>query len=208
VGYRFRYLRVKESGAMGVRLTVMTGVVAVTALAGASVVGCSSHSNSSTPTSGSATTTHAAISDYTTLLIKASDIKAPDAFSAGPATKDPNGQNGATITFTDSDHSHSIIDTIQILLNPEAAANQLDSAKAQQRESLLSKAMSIDVGADGATISGLSEDHSKGITMLLFTEGKAFVSIEFDGPSFALAPHDFIAEVGQKQDELIKKALG
>jgi hypothetical protein len=192
---------------MRVPLTVMT-VVAMTTLVGASTVGCSSHSNSAAPTSGAATTTRAAISDYTTLLIKASDIKAPDAFTAGPATKDPNGQSGATITFSDQDHSHAIIDTIKILLNPQAAANELDSAKAIQRESLLSKALSIDVGVDGATITGLSEDHSKGITMLLFTEGKALVSLEFDGPSFALAPHDFIIEVGQKQDELIKQALG
>jgi hypothetical protein len=191
---------------MRVPLTVMTSVVAVTTLA--SAVGCSSHSNSSAPASGSTTPTHPAISDYTTLLIKASDIKAPDAFTAGPATKDPNGQTGATVTFTDADHSHSIVDTIKILLDPAAAANELDSAKAMQRESLLSKAMSIDVGVDGATVSGLSEDHSKGITMLLFTEGKALVTLEFDGPSFALAPHDFITEVGQKQDELIKKALG
>ena len=187
---------------------VLVGVVTVTTLAAASAVGCSSHSTSSTPTSGSATTTHAPISDYTTLLIKASDIKAPDAFTAGPPTKDPKGQLGATTTFTDQDHSHTIIDTIQILLNPEAAANALDSAKSLQRESLLSKAMSIDVGVDGATISGLSEDHSKGVTVLLFTEGKAMVTLEFDGPSYALAPHDFVTDVGQKQDELIKKGLG
>jgi hypothetical protein len=193
---------------MRVPLTVMTGVVMVTTLAGASAVGCSSHSNSSTPTSGSASTTHAPISDYTKLLIKTSDIKAPDAFTAGPPTKDPNGQLGATTTFSDQDHSHVIIDTIQILLNPEAAANALDSAKAVQHESLLAKPMQADVGVDGATITGLSPDHSKGVTMLLFTEGKAFVTLEFDGPSYALAPPDFVTDVGQKQDAVIKKELG
>jgi hypothetical protein len=193
---------------MRVPLTVMTGVVMVTTLAGASAVGCSSHSNLSTPTSGSATTTHAPISDYTKLLIKTSDIKAPDAFTAGPPTNDPNGQLGATTTFSDQDHSHVIIDTIQILLNPEAAANALDSAKAVQHESLLAKPMQADVGVDGATITGLSPDHSKGVTMLLFTEGKAFVTLEFDGPSYALAPPDFVTDVGQKQDAVIKKELG
>jgi hypothetical protein len=193
---------------MRVPLKVMTGVVMVTTLAGASAVGCSSHSNSSTPTSRSATTTHAPITDYTKLLIKTSDIKAPDAFTAGPPTKDPNGQLGATTTFSDQDHSHVIIDTIQILLNPGAAANALDSAKAVQHESLLAKPMQADVGVDGATISGLSPDHSKGVTMLLFTEGKAFVTLEFDGPSYALAPTDFVTDVGQKQDAVIKKELG
>jgi hypothetical protein len=180
----------------------------VTTLAGVSTVGCSSHSTSSTPTTGSGTTTHAAISDYTKLLIKTSDIKAPDTFTAGPATKDPNGQQGATITFTDQDHSHTIIDTIQILLDPEATANALDSAKAMRRESLQAKSLNADVGVGGVTVSGLSPDHSKGVTVLLFTEGKALVTLEFDGPSYALAPSDFVTEVGQKQDEAIKNGLG
>ena len=52
--------------------------------------------------------------------------------------------------------------------------------------------MSVDVGVDGTTITGTSPDRSKGVTVLLFTEGKAFVSLEFDGPSYALAPPEFI----------------
>ncbi|HEY1842042.1 MAG TPA: hypothetical protein VGG53_17805 [Mycobacterium sp.] len=192
---------------MRIPRTVMAAAV-VTTLAGVSTVGCSSHSTSSTPTTGSGTTTHAAISDYTKLLIKTSDIKAPDTFTAGPATKDPNGQQGATITFTDQDHSHTIIDTIQILLDPEATANALDSAKAMRRESLQAKSLNADVGVGGVTVSGLSPDHSKGVTVLLFTEGKALVTLEFDGPSYALAPSDFVTEVGQKQDEAIKNGLG
>lgn len=193
---------------MRIPLTVMATTAVVTTLAGMSVAGCGSHSNSSKPASGSSTTTRPPISDYTTLLIKANDIKAPDAFTAGPATKDPNGNQGATITFTDQDHSHSIIDTIQILLDAEATANALDSAKAIHRESLRTKALNAEVGVGGVTISGLSEDHSKGVTVLLFTEGKALVTMEFDGPSYALAPPEFVTEVGQKQDEAIKKGLG
>jgi len=141
-------------------------------------------------------------------LIKASDIHAPDAFTAGPATKDPNGQQGATITFDDADHSHSIIDTIQILPDIEAAASALDSAKSTHRETLLAKSLRVEVGVGGATVTGQSPDHSKGVTVLMFTEGKALVTMEFDGPSYALAPPEFVSEVGQKQDELIKKALG
>lgn len=194
---------------MRIPLTVVATAAVVTTLAGVSAAGCSSHSNpSSTPTSSAGSTTHSPVSDYTKLLIKASDIKAPDAFTAGPTTKDPNGQLGATTTFTDQDQSHVIIDTIQILLNPEAAANQLDSAKAIHHESLLAKPLGAEVGVGGVTISGLSPDHSKGVTVLLFTEGKALVTLEFDGPSFALAPTDFVTDVGQKQDEAIKKGLG
>ena len=193
---------------MRTSVTVIATAAVVTTLAGVSAVGCSSHSTSSTPSSGSGTTTHAPVSDYTKLLIKASDIKAPDAFTAGPPTKDPNGQLGATTTFTDQDHSHVIIDTIQILLNPEAAANELDSAKAIHHDSLLAKPLGAEVGVGGVTISGLSPDRSKGVTVLLFTEGKALVTLEFDGPSFALAPQEFVTDVGQKQDAAIKKGLG
>jgi hypothetical protein len=185
---------------------IATMAIAAT-LVGVSAAGCSD-SKPSTPAQGSTTTTRPAITDYTTLLIKAGDINAPDAFTAGPATKDPNGQQGATVTFTDADHSHSIIDTITILPDIEAAASALDSAKATRREALLAKSLRVEVGVGGVTVTGLSPDHSKGVTVLLFTEGKALVTMEFDGPSFALAPQEFVTDVGQKQDEVIKKALG
>jgi hypothetical protein len=194
---------------MRISHTVIAGVVAASTLTVVSVAGCSSHSTSSAPTSGSATTTtHAQLSDYTKLLIKASDINAPEPFTASPAVNNPNGQHGATTTFSDQDHSHSIVDTIQVLPDPAAAANALDSAKAVQHESLQAKPMSVDVGVDGTTISGSSPDRSKGVTVLLFTEGKAFVTLEFDGPSYALAPPEFITDVGDKQDAAIKKGLG
>jgi len=187
---------------------VIVAVVVASTLAAA---GCSSHSKSSTPASGSTSTpsTHAAQSgDYTTLLIKASDINAPDAFTASPPVNNPNGQQGATTTFSDQDHSHTIIDTIVVALDPAAAANELDSAKQQHHETLLAKPLSAEVGVDGTTITGPSPDHTKGVTVLLFTEGKAFVTLEFDGPTYALAPSEFVLDVGHKQDEAIKKGLG
>ncbi|MFZ0905084.1 MAG: hypothetical protein WAN71_14685 [Mycobacterium sp.] len=187
---------------------VIAGVIVASTLTGVSVAGCSSHSKSTTPTSGSTTSTHVALGDYTQLLIKASDINAPEPFTASPAVKNPNGQQGAQATFGDQDKTHTIIDTIQIMLDPAAAANALDSARAAQHETLQAKPLSVDVGADGTTISGSSQDRSKGVTVLLFTEGKAFVTIEFDGPSYALAPADFVSDVGHKQDEAIKKGLG
>ena len=152
---------------------VIATVVAASTLTAVSVAGCSSHSKSSTPASGSTSSTHAAQSgDYTTLLIKATDINAPEAFTASPPVNNPNGQQGATTTFTCQDHSHTIIDTIVVALDPAAAANELDSAKGVHREALLAKPLSAEVGVDGATISGTSPDHTKGVTVLVFTQGK------------------------------------
>jgi hypothetical protein len=193
---------------MRVPLALIAASGAVITLAGATVVGCDSQPKSSTPTTGSATSPHPEVTDYTTLLIKASDIGAPEPFTASPAIKDPNGQQGATTTFTDQDHSHAVIDTIQILLDPAAAANALDSAKQLQHETLQGKPLAVDIGVDGTTITGTSQDRSKGITVLLFTEGKAFVTLQFEGPSYALAPPEFVTGVGEKQDAAIKKGLG
>jgi hypothetical protein len=187
---------------------VIAAVIVASTLAAASVAGCGSHSKSSAPASGTTSSTHAAqTGDYTTLLIKASDIDAPDAFTASPPVNNPNGQQGATVTFTDADHSHTIIDTIVVALDPAAAANALDSARGMHHETLLAKPLSAEVGVDGTTITGTSPDKTKGVTVLLFTQGKAFVTLEFDGPTYALAPSEFVLDVGNKQDEAIKKGL-
>jgi hypothetical protein len=45
------------------------------------------------------------------------------------------------------------------------------------------------------------------VTVLLFTEGKAFAELEFDGPPDALVAPDFVTDIGQKQDAAIKKGL-
>jgi hypothetical protein len=208
VGYRIPLPDVKERDAMRTSLTAVATAAVLTTLAGASAAGCSTHPNSSPPSPGSASKTSAPTDDYTKLLIKAADIKAPDTFTAGPVTKNPNGQSGATVTFSDQDHSHTIIDTIAVTLNPQAAASALDSAKSIHREALRTKALNAEVGVGGVTIEGLSEDRSKGVTVLLFTEGKALVTLEFDGPPEMLAPIDFVTEVGQKQDDVVKKGLG
>jgi hypothetical protein len=68
---------------MKIPRTVMATAAVVSTLVGMSVTGCSSHPKSSTPSSGSGAATHAPISDYTQLLIKASDINAPVSADAG-----------------------------------------------------------------------------------------------------------------------------
>jgi hypothetical protein len=192
---------------MRISLTLIAGVAVVTTLAGVSAVGCGSHSKSSTARSGSASSAPAQPNDYTALLIKASDINAPETFTASPPIKNPNGQLGVATTFSDQDRTHAITDTIQVLLDPAAAANALNAAKAARSESLHGKPEPIDVGTGGTTISGSSPDRSKGVTVLLFTEGKALATLEFNGPSYALAPPDFVTDVGHKQASAIKKGL-
>lgn len=188
-------------------------------LAGASLIGCSNGSKSTpaasstaasptAPSSTAPTSAPAQPSDYTRLLIAASDINAPEVFTASPPVNNPNGQPGASTTFSNNDRTHVIVDSIQILADPAAALGALESAKAGSGGYVHGVPEPITIGTGGTTISGPSPDGAKGVTVLLFTEGKALAQLEFDGPPSALVPPDFVTDVGQKQDAAIKKGLG
>ena len=142
-------------------------------------------------------------------MIQATDIDAPITFTGSPPTNNPNGQPGVATTFRDQDNSHVIKDTIQVLADPAAATDALNAAKGQQGDAVKNPSTQpSNIGANGTTLLGNSPDGSKGVTILLFTQGRAFVTLEFDGPRDSLAPPEFVDDFGQKQDAAIKKGLG
>jgi hypothetical protein len=213
---------------MRVSQMMLAGQLAATVLA-ASVAGCSS-TTSSTTKSGSATsatttgssgpTSSAAAqpSDYTSLLIQATDLDAPMPFVAGPPTSNPNGQPGASITFSSQPHPEDqngvtikdvqIVDTIQVLADPTAATSALNSAKSGQGVVKDPKTDPATVGTGGTILSGNSPDGSKALTVLMFTEGRGFVTLKFVGGSDSPPPPpDFVTDVGQKQDAAVQKGL-
>jgi hypothetical protein len=200
---------------------MVAGVAAATVLA-LSVAGCGSNKAPSPTKSGSATSSTSAPApsssassapaqpnDYTGWLIQATDIDAPVPFTGTPPTNNPNGQPGAATTFNTQDNTHIIKDTIQVLPDPGAATNALNAAKSGQGNAIKHPTTeATKVGTDGTVVSGNSPDNAKGIAVLLFTEGNAFVTLEFDGPPDTLPPPEFINDVGQKQDAAVKKGLG
>jgi len=199
---------------------VAAGAAVATALAVATS-GCGSHSTSSTPKPGSATSAPgsrgpaptsgapARPGEYAGLLITATDLNAPVTFTAGPPTDNPNGRPGVAMTFRDEDGSHLIKDTIQVFADPAAATDALNAAKGAQGD-VVKKPTSrpANIGTGGTTLSGDSPDGLRGVTVLLFTEGRALVTLQFDGPPGSLVPQDFMTDVGQKQDAAVKKGLG
>jgi hypothetical protein len=206
---------------MRISRMLVAGVAATTALT-VSVAGCggnktasptsttkSGSATSATSSSGPASSAPAQPTDYTGLLIQATDIDAPVQFTGSPPVNNPNGQPGVATTFSTQDGSHAIKDTIQVLADPAAATDALNAAKGGQANAIKDpQTGSANVGAGATTLSGNSPDKSKGVMMLLFTEGKAFVTLEFDGPTDSLPPQDFVNDVAQKQDAAIKKGLG
>jgi hypothetical protein len=194
---------------------VVTGLAASSILLSGAVAGCSSNgsstassSSSSASSSKQATSASASASDYSTLLIKATDIDVPnDSFSAMPATPNPGGQPGVSGGFTNAAGNRVIGDIIMILPDASAAATALEGAKSSLGTNVTGAPQQASVGSNGVVASGPSPDNSKFVAVLLFTEGKAFTTIEFDSAPDDPVPPEVVMDIGQKQDDAIKKGL-
>ena len=206
-------------------MIAIMGMAAATALS-ALVPGCSSHSNTSSPSStttrssgasGTATSSAPAMSapgaptDYTALLIQGSDIQAaPDVFTpADPPGQNPDGSPGARVLFQNRDNSNKIVDTIAILPDAGGATTAMNGSLASVGNTVAGGTpQPVSVGNGGTIVAGTSPDKSKSVTVLLFTEGKAFTTLEFDGanPTDAVSP-DFAVALAQVQDTNIKNKL-
>jgi hypothetical protein len=204
---------------MKIPMIAVAGLSATTMVVGVSVVGCGSNKSSTTSSSGSATSSasnsatssssSAQSADYTGLLIKASDITLPgDTFTAQPPIQNPNGQPGVAEIFGNQNDTREIGDDILILPDPDQAVSALDEEKAALGNMVTGGTPApAAVGAGGTMVSGTSPDGSKAVTVLLFTEGKAFTNLEFDSPPNDPVPPQFVTDVGQKQDTAIKNGL-
>ena len=200
-------------------IILVTGLAASSLLLGGAMAGCSSN-KSSTPSSSSASSSKQATatsgtasasaepSDYSTLLIKATDIVVPnDTFTAMPATPNPGGQPAVSGGFTNAAGNRVIGDTIMILPDASAAATALDGAKSSLSSNVTGAPQPASVGSNGMIVSGPSPDKSKAVTVLLFTEGKAFTTVEFDSAPDDPVPPEIVTDIGQKQDDAIKNGL-
>lgn len=211
---------------MSTHMKVACGAVAVSAAVILSITGCSKNSappaasksstsatssNTSTSSSANESATSSAPApsvDYSALLIKGTDLVAPEQFVATPPVQDPNGKPGIATSFKNADGTHVVGDTILVLPDPAAATAALEAAKATLGTSVVGGTPApFQVGTGGISVTGSSPDKAKSVTVVLFTEGKAFVTLQFDGPPGADPPPDFILDVGQKQATAIKNGL-
>lgn len=199
---------------------IAAGWAVATVVVGTVVTGCSNDQNTSAPTSSTtsgATTSSSGSStvtapspgqpaDYSSLLIKPSDIGG-DFKSPQPPVLNPNNATGVAQLFANPDNSRRIGDTILIVADPAVAKAGIENTKANYAGKVGGTWQPIDIGSNGFMISGNSPDNSQAVTVLLFSEGRAVVNIEFDS-----APNDPIdpaiaIDVGRKQDAAIKSGL-
>jgi hypothetical protein len=195
------------------------GWAVATVVVGAAIAGCGG-SNNASPTSSVTSSRSAAPStsssvagpspgqpmDYSALLIKPTDIGG-DLTAPQPPVLNPNNAPGVAQLFASADNSRRIGDSILIVADPATVAVGIDNTKANYGGKVNGTWQPVDVGSNGSMISGMSPDNSQAVTVLLFSEGKALVNLEFDSaPTDPIDPA-MATDIGRKQDAAIKQGL-
>jgi hypothetical protein len=198
------------------KISVMAaGLAATTMVVGVAVGGCGSNKSSTASSSSSASSATSATSssaaaqpnDYSALLIKASDIPG-DAFTMQPPQLNPGGKPGVTVLFANAADTREIGDTILVLpADPDAASTLQANITAAGPTVSGGTPQPADVGTGGTMLTGNSPDGAKAITMVMFSEGKAVVTLEFDGAANDPVPPDGALDIARKQDAAIKSGL-
>jgi hypothetical protein len=210
------------------RVTVV-GWAAATVVVGALTTGCGHHGSSpwdrppASPTSTTSTTASSATTsstspspttsepptqpvDYSSLLLKASDIGA-DFNTPQPPVLLPNNAAGVAQLFANADNSRRIGITIMIVADPATAAAAVENTKANYAGKVNGTWQPADVGSNGAIISGNGPNDSQAVTVLLFTEGRALANLEFDSAPSDPIDAPIALDIGRKQDAAIKNGL-
>ena len=197
---------------------VATVLVAASAVAASAVAACSGDKaaapsppgpSGATSSAGSGTVTSPSAGqplDYSGLLIQPGDLGG-DFTAPQPPVLNPNNSAGVAQLFVNADNSRRIGDTILIVADPAAAVAGVDNSKANYASKVTGTWQPVDVGSNGAMISGIAKDNSQAITVLLFTEGKALVNLEFDSTPTDPIDAGVAADIGRKQDAAIRNGL-
>lgn len=163
---------------------------------------------SSAPSTSSSRAAQA--SDYSGLLVKPSDIVVSgDAFTLTQTlpVATPAGAEGV---FTNQSGSRKIDDTLYVYPDAAAAGQALDlNAKMLADPDLGVKGTQTpaDVGVGGTMAVGTSGDGSKAKAMVMFTQGRVLVVLEFTSPSGDPVPPEFVLDVARKQAAAITTGL-
>lgn len=196
------------------------GWLAATVMIGAAITGCGSNNKASSPPSATSSSNAATssvssavtgpppgqVTDYGFLLVKPGDLGG-NLTAAQPPLLNPNNAPGVAQLFASADNSRRVWDTIVIGADPAAAAAELGTTRTTYAGKVSGAWQPVAVGSNGTMISGASADHSQAVTVLLFCEGKALVTLEFDSPPNDPTDPGVATDIAHKQDAAIKSGL-
>jgi hypothetical protein len=146
--------------------------------------------------------------DYSALLVNPNDVTDSTAYSASAPVQNPNNQQGVSAVYTHRDSTRQITETVLVLPDAAAATGAMNASQAEMANRIANaKTQPVQVGTGGTLLAGSSPDGTKSVSVLLFTQGNAAATVEFDGPPGDPAPTEFVEDLGQKQDAAIKNAV-
>lgn len=183
---------------------VMMAMVGATMAATLAISGCS---HDTTPSSASTASKPPTPVDNTTLLMNPADIVLPG--QTFTTAKAPQGfPTGAAVAYLNSDQSLVIDD--RIILAPDAATAEkaFEAGKTKIANALPGTTMTdVPVGQGAAMGVATWKNGTKLANTVIFHEGTAVATMEFDSPVNAPFPQGFPVAIAQKQDAAIKSGL-
>lgn len=147
--------------------------------------------------------------DYSRHLLQASDLSDDeDTFTVQSTNPAPGGLPGASALFVNQDDTRAIADTVAIYPDAATATKTLREAIPQLNQVVADATpRPVPVGTDGTIAVGESLDHSKAVTLLLFTQGPALVRLEFQSALGDATTDDFVINIGKMQDIALRTGL-
>jgi hypothetical protein len=149
----------------------------------------------------------AAQPDLGAIPVHPNEVTDSTAFTAAAPVMNPDGQPGVSTTYTHRDGSRQITSKVLVLADPAAAAGAMNDSRTKVGV-VDAKVDPAAVGTGATIVSGLSADRAHSLSVLTFTEGNAFATVDFQGPVDDPVPADLVLDYGQRQDAAIKAALG
>ena len=206
------------------RLSVTSLAVAALVI-GVTAAGCSkkedSTSESSTTASSSTTSAEATSSeesateetsapaeptDYGTLLLPPADMGG-DTQTPGGIQLNPGGNPGAAQVYASPDGKQQIIDTILVFPDVAAADSNFQSNSATLNTVVTGPPEPVEIGTNGVRAVGTSPDGSKEVTVILFTQDRALVSLNFESEPGDPVPPEVATDIATKQAAAIEAKL-
>jgi len=147
--------------------------------------------------------------DYRRLLIEPGDINTgTDTFATRSSTTNPGGSDGVAALFVNQHDTRAIGDTIVVLPDRAAATTTLNTTVSSLGTVVTGGSpQPSPVGTGGTVVSGTSPDGSKAVTVLLFTEGRAVVRLEFGSAPGDPMPPQVVTDVGKQQQIAVRTGL-
>jgi hypothetical protein len=147
--------------------------------------------------------------DYRRLLIEPGDINTgTDTFATRSSTTNPGGSDGVSALFVNQHDTRAIGDTIVVLPDSAAATTTLNTTVSAIGTIITGgRPQPSPVGTGGTVVSGTSPDGAKAVTVLLFTESRAVVRLEFDSAPGDPMPPQVVTDVGKQQQIAVRTGL-